>query len=239
MKMKKPLLIATALLSSLQLTSAADITGKVTLKGNPPANPQLPFDAKCGELHKEPVHQPLYVVAPDGGLAGVFVYIKDGLSGKTFPPPAEPVVLDQLGCEYKPYVFGMQTKQKLLVTTSDPFMHNVHLLPKPSVKEFNRAQMPKQKAFEFVFDQPELFLTFKCDVHAWMYAYVGVVDHPFYAVTGKDGTFTLKNVPPGKYTIEAVHRKTHPSGKGIPQEVAVGADGAKADFVVELKVESK
>jgi hypothetical protein len=235
MKMKKPLLIAIALLGALQLASAADITGKVTLKGTPPANPQLPFDPKCGELHKEPVHMPLYAVAPDGGLAGVFVYIKDGLSGKTFPVPAEPVELDQKGCEYKPYVLGIQAKQKLLVKTSDPLLHNVHLMPKGSVKEFNRAQVAGQKPFEFVFDEPAMFLNFKCDVHNWMNAYVSVVDHPFFAVTGKDGTFTLKNVPSGKYTVEAVHRKTHPNGKGIPQEVTVGADGAKVDFVVELK----
>jgi hypothetical protein len=114
-------------------------------------------------------------------------------------------------------------------------MHNVHLLPKGGIKEFNRAQMAGQKPFEFIFDEPAVFLTFKCDVHNWMFAYAGVANHPYFAVTGKDGTFTLKNVPPGKYTLEAVHRKTHPSGKGVPQEVTVGADGVKADFVIELK----
>jgi hypothetical protein len=170
-------------------------------------------------------------------LGGVLIYVKDGLTGTTFPVPAEPAVLDQKGCEYGPYIIGLQTKQQLLVKNSDPatILHNVHLLPKGDVKEFNRAQMSGTKPFEFVFDKPAIFLTFKCEVHGWMYAYVGVIDHPFYAVTGQDGAFTIKNVPPGKYTVEAVHRKTHPGGKGIPQEVTVAADGAKVDFVVELK----
>jgi len=181
---------------------------------------------------------PFYVVASDGGLAEVFVYIKEGLSGKTFPVPSEPGVIDQKNCEYVPYVSGLQTKQKLLVKTSDPFMHNVHVQPAvagnvPSSP--NRAQMPKSPPFEFTFANPEISLKFKCDVHPWMFSYVSVVEHPFYAVTGKDGTFTIKNVPAGKYTVEAVHRKTHPNGKGISQEVNVGSDGGKADFVVELK----
>jgi hypothetical protein len=96
------------------------------------------------------------------------------------------------------------------------------------------AQPAKGKDLEFKFDMPEVFVKFKCDVHPWMFAYVGVVENPYFAVTGKDGTFKIANVPPGKYQIEAVHRKSHPNGKGIVQEITVGPDGGKADFTVEL-----
>jgi hypothetical protein len=236
MKMKKQLLMATALLGVFQFAFAGDITGKVTLKGVPKPEVDIPLDANCGKLHPSGLKTRLYVVGANGELADVFVYIKDGLSGKTFPAPAEPALLDQKGCEYVPYVSGLQAKQKLIVQNSDPLLHNVHILPAVAGnKESNQAQMQGSKPLQYAFDNPEIFLMFKCEVHPWMYSYVSVVDHPFYAVTGKDGTFTIKNVPPGKYTVEAVHRKTHPNGKGISQEVNVGGDGAKVDFVVELK----
>jgi len=238
MKIKNQLLMAAALLGATQLASAADITGKVTLKGIPPPEKELPLDQSCGALHKgEKVTTRFYVVGPDSGLAEVFVYLKSGLESKTFEPPAQPAVLDQKGCEYIPYVFGLRVNQKLLVSISDPFLHNVHVLPDPSSgnKESNKAQMAGMKPFEFTFEHPEVFLKFKCEVHPWMFAYAGLVDHPFYAVTAKDGTFTIKNVPPGSYKVEALHRKTHGTAdRGIVKDVTVGAGGAKVDFVVEV-----
>jgi len=236
--MKKLLLTlaAGALLATLLPAQAGDITGKVTLKGTPPAAPQLPFDPMCGKLHTMPKHMPWYVVGKGGELADVFIYLKDGVTGKKYEVPAAPAVLDQVGCEYLPYVLGAQTGQTVRALNSDPLLHNVH--PTPTVagnKEMNRAQLPKGPPLDHVFPNQEVFVRFKCDVHPWMFAYVGVIDHPFFAVSGKDGTFTIKNVPPGKYTIEAVHRKTHPSGKGETKEVTVAADGGKVDFVIEVK----
>ena len=227
------------LASALQI-QAADITGKITLKGTPPAEKELPLDPSCGQLHagkaKPTTH--LYNVDKSGNLADVFVYIKSGLTSKP-APSSQPVVLDQVGCEYTPYVFGLQIGKKLAVKTSDPMMHNVHVMPEPKYgnKESNRAQMPNTPNMEYVFDKPEVFLRFKCDVHIWMFAYAGLVDHPYFAVSGPDGTFKIANVPPGKYVIEAVHRKAHTTAdgaKGITQEIMVGADGAKADFTVEV-----
>lgn len=219
------------------MATAGDITGKITLKGKPAPEKQLPVanDPFCGKLFAgKPIPTTrFYVVDANGGLADVFVYLKEGVTSKP-APPAEPVKLDQKGCEYLPYVLGLQTKQKLLVSNSDPLLHNVH--PTPTVagnKESNRAQAANQAPLEYMFDNPEVFLRFKCDVHPWMFAYVGVVDHPYFAVSGKDGTYKIANVPPGDYVIEMVHRKTHPSGKGTTQKMKVGPDGAKADFTIE------
>lgn len=235
MKLNRRFLAAAALCTAVQLVSAGDITGKITLKGTPPAERVLPLDPNCGKLWegKEKPTTRLYVVGKNGELADTFVYIKDGLTGKTFPVPQQPGVLDQVGCEYEPYISGIQTDQKLVVKNSDPVLHNVH--PTPAVagnKESNLAQLPKGKDLEFTFAKEEILLRFKCDVHNWMFSYVGVVSHPYFAVSAKDGTFKIANVPPGKYTVEAYHRK---AGKQT-QEVTVDGSGAKeANFTFEVK----
>ncbi|MSU63450.1 MAG: hypothetical protein EXS31_13825 [Pedosphaera sp.] len=237
MKMKQHMLIVAALVGAVQIATAGDITGKITFKGAPAPEQELPLDPGCGKLHSTKPKTRFYVLGAGGELADVFVYIKDGLTGKTFEVPAAGAELDQRGCEYLPYVSGLQVKQKLSVKNSDPVLHNLHVSPGAGSgnKESNKAQMTGSKAMDYTFDSPEVFLKFKCDVHPWMFAYVGVLEHPFYAVTGKDGTFAIKNVPAGKYTVEAVHRKTHPSGKGESKEATVGAAGAKVDFVIEKK----
>jgi hypothetical protein len=212
--------------------SSAGISGKIIFKGIPPPEKDLPLTPDCGKLHTTIPKTRLYVVGENGALADVFVYIKEGLSGKTFAPPSEPVLLDQVGCEYTPYVIGLQTGQKLLVRNSDPTLHNVHAMPKVSGnKESNKAQMAKSPELEYMFDTPEIFVTYKCDVHPWMYAYVGVVEHPFFAVSGKDGTFQLKNVPDGKYAVEAVHRK---AGKQTKEIMVADGKSQPIEFTFEI-----
>jgi hypothetical protein len=238
MKQRFGLLMAMALIGAIQTGKAGDVTGKVTLKGKAPAAQPISTasDPQCAKSQKEPTMQRFYVVDANGGLAEVFIHIKDGLTGKTIPAaPADPVVIDQVGCFYWPYVAGVQTGQKVMVKNSDPTSHNVHVDPDPKSgnKASNRMQPAGFKPLEFSFENPEVMLRFKCDVHPWMYAYMGVVNHPYFAVSGKDGTFTIKNVPPGKYIVEAVHRKSHPGGKGVTQEVTVGAEGGKADFTID------
>jgi hypothetical protein len=220
----------------------ADVTGKVVLKGTP--KPELTIDMgadpKCGALHDKPVTTRHYVTAPDGGLANVLVFVKSGLAEKNFPAPTDAPTLDQSGCEYSPYVMGLRTQQKLKIKNSDPTLHNIHAIPNSlqdkgtANKEFNLAQPIKDMVSEKSFDAPEVAVKFKCDVHPWMFAYVGVFDHPFYAVTGKDGTFKISGLPKGKYTLEAYHVKTHGANPGVAQEITVDGD-ARADFTIELK----
>lgn len=213
--------------------SAADITGKITLKGTPPAEKPLPFDPACGALH--PGSKPttrFYVVDKSGGLADVVVTL-DGLKGKSKGAEAPPAVIDQKGCEYVPYVLAAQTNQKIVVKNSDPMLHNIHPTPKPGTgnQEANKAQLPKGPELTFTFPDAEDFLRFKCDVHSWMFAYVTVVDHPYFSVSGADGTFKIANVPAGSYTLKIAHRK----GGEQTQKIEVKDQSVTANFTVEAK----
>jgi hypothetical protein len=141
--------------------------------------------------------------------------------------------MDQKGCEYIPQIFAVQTGQKLNVKNSDPVLHNVHATPNPASgnKESNLAQLAKAPDLTFTFAKPEMFLRFKCDVHPWMFAWVSVFDHPYFAVSGKDGSFKIANVPAGKYKLVAEHRKAGTQ----TQEIEVKEDGAQATFTMDAK----
>ena len=169
------------------------------------------------------------------GLADVVVSIKSGLAPKTYPVPAEPLVIDQKGCEFIPYISAVMARQKVLVKNSDPFMHNVNHAPTPDVRKRpqNVAQMPDSPVIERAFDKPAdgLMVRIKCDVHEWMFAFIAVFDHPFFAVSGKDGSFRIANVPPGKYVIEAYHRK---AGR-VTKEIEIGDKDVAADFTLQAK----
>jgi len=234
MKLSVSLLVATAVAGSVQLVSAGEISGKVTLKGTPKPEVTIPLSPECGKINPNPVSTRHYVVAKDGGLANVFVYIKDA---KKAAPAGEATVLDQVGCMYEPYVMGVVAGQKFKIRNSDPLMHNVHATPKNNTKEeFNFGQVVKGQVNEKSFSTPEVLVRMKCDVHAWMFAYVGVCDHPYFAVTDKDGNFKINTagLPDGKYTVEAFHQKTHvAASKGVSKEIEVKG-GGKVDFVVEL-----
>jgi plastocyanin len=201
--------------------TASAITGIVTLQGMPPANPSINMasDPYCMKLGAATT--PVFVVS-DGGLENVFVYVKDGLGTMKFPVPSSPVVLDQEGCSYAPRVFGIQVGQSLDIVNSDETLHNIHALPMAN-REFNRGQALKGMKYTTTFTAPEVMLPFKCDVHKWMNAWVGVLEHPFYAVSGKAGAFALAGLPPGTYTIEAWHEKLGTQ----TQQITIGAKEAK------------
>lgn len=229
------LVVCASLAASWQLASAADIVGTVTLKGSPPKEKDitpLKEDPNCGKLHSEMPTTHFYVAGPNGGLADVVVSLQ-GVSGKSAGASARPAELDQKGCEYVPQILAVQTDQKIVIKNSDPVLHNVHDLPaEAGNKEQNMAQMPGGPELSFTFAKPEMFLKFKCDVHPWMFAWVSVFDHPYFAVSGKDGTFKIANVPAGKYTIQAAHRKAGTATQEI--EVKEGQP-AKVNFALEAK----
>jgi plastocyanin len=236
MKMNLTLAAVASLAAALQVANAGNITGKVTLSGTPPPEKEitpLKEDATCGKLITGTPMTKFYVAGPGKELADVVVVVK-GLEGKSTGASVAPAVLDQKGCEYIPSILAVQTGQKITVKNSDPVMHNVHSTPTVAGNaEENKGQMAGAPDLTFSFAKAENFLRFKCDVHPWMFSWVTVVDHPYYAVTGKDGTFTIKDVPPGKYKVVALHRKGAPAG--VEKDIEVTAEGAKADFTIEVK----
>jgi len=237
MKKTCALVIVTGL-ASLQAIQAGDISGTVTLKGTPPPEkeiPQIKEDPNCGKLHTEAVKTRFYVVGANSGLGDVFVTLK-GVTGKSTGVSAAPAVIDQKGCEYQPYVLAVQTGQKILVKNSDPVLHNIHPTPTaPGNKEENKAQMPNGPDLTFSFPSPETFLRVKCDVHPWMFAYLCVVDSPYIAVTDKDGKYTIKDVPDGKYTMEFYHRKAAPTSAPVTADVEVKGGAVTKDVALEAK----
>jgi plastocyanin len=186
---------------------AGDVTGKVAFKGKAPAEPRINMNADpvCKKAHPGAVFAEDVVVNKNETLKNVLVFIKDGLPAKAYAAPAQKLLFDQIGCEYKPHVLGIMVGQELDIKNSDPTLHNVHSLSKIN-PEFNRAQPIKNMVMTEKFAKPETFKV-KCEVHPWMHAYIGVFNNPYFAVTGNDGSFTLKGVPAGEYTIEAWQEK--------------------------------
>jgi hypothetical protein len=205
---------------------AGDVTGKVAFNGDAPSRKVVKMDAdpKCAAIHGDKkVGTEDVLVSKAGEVANVFVYLKD-VKGE-FPVPTEPALIDQVGCMYTPHVQGIRTGQKLLIRNSDDTMHNIHFLGKAN-PEFNFGQ-PTKGDRDKDFRKAEVGAKFKCDVHPWMSAFVHIMDHPFFAVSGKDGAYTIKGVPAGEYTIVAWHEKFGET----EQKITVGADGAAtADF---------
>src|SRR6476659_4937607 len=189
--------------------TAGELTGTVTLDGMAPKNEPIRMNADpvCVKENTTPQTQETYEVGSDGkSLANVFVYVKDGLGNYVYDTPTEPVTIDQKECRYHPHVFGMRVGQPLEILNSDPTLHNIHALPKGN-SEFNNGQPIQGMKMTHTFTAKEVMVPFKCDVHGWMNAYVGVLDHPYYAVTDEEGKFDLKDVPAGTYTLEAWHEK--------------------------------
>jgi plastocyanin len=232
-------IILSALLLSAVAVYAVDVTGSITFKGTVPAEKEItPIkeDPNCAPLYPGALPTThFYVVGKNGELADVVVSLKDEagneITGKSTGATATPAAIDQKGALYSPQILAVQTGQKLLVKNSDPLFHNIHTLPTVN-QSVNQGQMAGAPDLTFTFEKPEMFLKFQCDVHTWMFAWVSVFDNPYFAVSGTDGKFTIKNVPAGKYTIEANHRKF-----GVQTaKIEVKADGSVTqDFSFEKK----
>lgn len=194
------------LIDPVDPATAGTIAGTIAFDGVPPPPEPISMrsDPYCARENPDATRRTI-VTGPDGGLQDVFVYVKDGLEALRFPAPAMPVVLDQERCTYQPRVLGMQVGQPLEMRNSDDTLHNVHAVAAVN-QEFNRGSRVGDR-HTHVFSTREVMVPFKCDVHQWMQAWVGVLDHPFHATTGQDGTFRLDGLPPGTYTIEVWHER--------------------------------
>ena len=181
---------------------AGSLSGKITFSGTPKVETlKMDADPVCMKAHPT-IKSEGEVVSADGGLKNVFVYVKEGLEGKEFKTPADAVVLDQVGCQYKPHVIGAMVKQKIEIVNSDDTLHNVHPLPKVN-REWNLAMPFKGQKVKKSFRDPEIGIPVSCNVHSWMKSYICIVTNPYYAVSGDDGTYTIKDLPDGTYTIAA------------------------------------
>ena len=203
--------------------TAGRVTGRVVFKGTVPhlARIDLGNDKICAAENPGGIEPEQYVVSGDG-LENVFVYVTDGLEGYYFEVPSDPVKLDQRGCRFVPHVLGVRAGQTVSITNSDNAAHNVHALPAAN-PPFNKSQALKNMANTTVFDTPEVMVPVKCDIHPWMQAFVGVIQHPYFDVTHDGGRFELKDLPAGTYTILAWHEKLGT----ITQQVKLGPKESK------------
>jgi plastocyanin len=205
----------------------SSVKGTVKFEGTAPKGVRIDMsqDPICSKAHPTPATTEDFVVGGDGGLANVVVYVSDGLTTQNSQPPAQPVQLEQKGCQYKPHVLAMQAGQKLDVVNSDETTHNIHPTPNDN-REWNMTQ-PHGMPLEQTFAREEVAIPVKCNVHPWMKGYIAVLKHPYFAVSDKNGNFEIKDLPPGTYTITAWQEKMPPQ----MQKVTVGAGEAKTlDF---------
>jgi len=188
--------------------TAGTITGRVVFTGAKPAMPAIDMSSnpQCERQHPAPQRAETVIVNANGTLRNVYVWIKDGLAPAHWTPPATPATLDQKGCVYSPHVLGIMEGQQLEILNSDPVNHNVHAESQTNAP-WNESQPPRAEHKFRSFASEEVLFPMTCSVHPWMRSYIGVSPHPFFAVTGEDGAFDLKGVPPGTYTVEAVHEK--------------------------------
>ncbi len=200
----------------------ASISGMVMFTGTASANPAIDMaeEPECAAKYTDGPTDPIVSVT-DGHLANVFVRVVGGLPGGPYPMPSEPATIDQDGCLYSPRVIGVMVGQTLAITNSDPLLHNIKAVPTEN-RGFNVSQPRAGMTSNRTFATPEIMVPFECNVHGWMNAYVGVVEHPYFAVTGADGSFTISGLPAGTYPVEAWH-ETLGTQSG---EVTVAADGS-------------
>lgn len=181
------------------------ISGAVSFTGTAPENDSIRMDAEpvCADQYSDGPTTETVIVNSNGTLANVFVYVKEGLADQEWPVPSDAVLLDQQGCAYHPHVLGLQAGQTLTIRNSDGILHNIHPMPVNN-RPFNLGQ-PVEMDTERTFSSPEVMIPVECDVHDWMLGYIGVLDHPFFAVTDASGDFEISGLPAGDYVVEAWH----------------------------------
>jgi len=184
------------------------IEGTVKYDGPLPHAKLIHMDADpiCYTVNKGNVQSSSIMVGDNKTLGNVFVFVKSPLAKTNYPPPTEVAIINQAGCNYSPHVMGVMVGQKINFLNPDGTLHNVHAMCQVN-PEFNASMPDFRKEMQMSFDKPEFMFQIRCDVHPWMQAWVAVMSHPFFAVTGSDGKFEIKNLPAGTYEIEAWHEK--------------------------------
>ena len=225
--------------SVLTFGFAGDIQGKITFDGKAPKMKSLRMDADpvCVANNEVAPRKEWLILDENNGLKNVLVFVKESpsnsLSGD-YSPPENPAVIDQNGCVYIPHVLGMMVGQDLDILNSDGTLHNIHALPKVN-KEFNKAMPRSKKRITVQFDKSEAPFKVNCDVHPWMVAFIGVFDHPYFAVTNDDGSYVISGLEPGDYVIEAWHEKLGSQ----TANVTVGDSAANFTFKKPEKTKKK
>jgi plastocyanin len=209
-------------------STVGSIAGTITFAGTKPTPKVIHMDAEpaCMKANSGPVYSQEVEVNSNGTLKDVFVAVTDGLGDRTFDVPSTPVTLDQKGCMYHPHVIGLMAGQTLKILNSDGTTHNIHPMPKDN-PDWNTSMPQNSQPLEKKFNRAEMMIPVKCNVHPWMKAYIGVLKHPYFSATGDDGTFEIKGLPPGDYTVTAWQEKYGTQ----TMKVTVGPKEAKtADF---------
>ena len=225
-----------ATVAGANISAAAAVMGTVRLEGQASKGKPINMvkEPVCVKAHPAPALTEEVVTGPDNALQNVIVYVSEGLPSSSFDPPSGPAVIDQKACIYHPHVIALQTNQKLRIVNSDPTSHNIHPLPRNN-REWNRSQPPGMPPLEESFAREEIVIPVKCNVHPWMRSYIAVFKHPFFSVTGSNGRFDLKNLPPGNYTIAAWHEKYGTQTQQV--SIAVG-ETKTLDFVFRARLQA-
>jgi plastocyanin len=227
-----------AAVATVDMANGATVSGTITLDGSAPESKQIKMDADpvCKSAHSTPQMDDFWKVSAEGGVANAFVYVKDGLGGKEYAPLVNEISLDQKGCMYTPRVAGVTVGATVKITNSDQTLHNIHSFAEKN-SAFNEGQPAGAPASEKKeeFSKPEIMIPIKCDVHGWMKSYVGVLSHPFFAVTGPDGKFEIKGLPAGEYTLAVWHESSKGTPAGVTSEMKVTV-AAKEAKTADMKV---
>jgi plastocyanin len=219
--------------TTIDESTAGTVTGTIHLAGKAPQRIQIDMaqDPACAVANANYTEQ---YVTQNGGLANVFIYVKDGLGNKLYAAPSDPVVIDQKGCRFTPHVIGVMAGQPVKFTNSDPTMHNVHMTPQISTNQSVDISQPPNGAGEMrTLSTPELMIPVRCNNHPWMEAFINVASNPFFAVSGPDGHFTIKGLPPGTYTIVADQEKL---GQQTASVTVSSKQSASQDFTFNAPI---